>query len=99
LVILILIHSLIDLSNCYVITNNMSDEDEWPSGRSLKWYEKIIISSAISLCIFSGIYISIWIASVEMNIYVIFIIWIFICMIVWTMLQVKKSINYGCNLE
>ena len=90
---------LIDLSSSYHIINNMSDEEELPSGRSLKWYEKIILNSVISLCIFIGIYMSIWIGSVEMNIYGIFVIWIFICMIILTMLQVKKSINYGRMLE
>jgi len=77
----------------------MSYDDEWPSGYPLKWYEKIIIGSVITLCIFTGIYMSIWIASVEMNIYVLFILWVFICMIIFTMLQVKRSINYGHRLE
>jgi hypothetical protein len=70
-------------------------DDEWPSGCPLKWYEKIIIGSVITLCIFAGIYMSIWIASVEMNVYVLFILWVFICMIILTMLQVKRSINHG----
>ena len=73
----------------------MSYDDEWPSGCPLKWYEKIIIGSVITLCIFTGIYMSIWIASVEMNVYVLFILWVFICMIILTMLQVKRSINHG----
>jgi len=42
----------------------MSNNGEWMLGRPLKWYEKIIISSVISLCVFSGIYLSIWIASI-----------------------------------
>ena len=36
----------------------MSYDDEWSSGCPLKWYEKIIIGSVITLCIFSGIYLS-----------------------------------------
>ena len=60
----------------------MSDDVEWPSRCPLKWFEKIIIGSVITLCIFTGIYMSIWIASVEMNIYVLFILWVFICMII-----------------
>ena len=77
----------------------MSNNGEWMSGRPLKWYEKIIISSVISLCVFSGIYLSIWIVSIEMNVYVLFILWVFICMIVWNMILVKRSINQGRILE
>ena len=77
----------------------MINNDEWILGRPLKWYEKIIISSVITLCIFSGIYLSIWIASIEMNVYVLFILWIFICMIIWNMILVKRSINQGRILE
>jgi hypothetical protein len=72
----------------------MRYDDEGPSGCPLKWYEKIIIGSVITLCIFTGIYMTIWIASVEMNVYVLFILWVFICMIILTMLQVKRSINH-----
>ena len=71
------------------------DNDERILGRPLKWYEKLIINSVIALCIISGFYLSIWIAYIEMNVYVIFIIWVLICMIVRTMLLVKKSINQG----
>jgi hypothetical protein len=53
----------------------MSYDDEWPSRCPLKWFEKIIIDSVITLYIFTGIYMSIWIASVEMNIYGLFILW------------------------
>ena len=77
----------------------MSYDDEWPSGCPLKWYEKIIIGSVITLCVFTGIYMSIWIASVEMNVYVLFILWVFICMIIWNMILVKRSINQGRILE
>jgi len=77
----------------------MSNNGEWMLGRSLKWYEKIIISSVIVLCVFSGIYLSIWIFSIEMNVYVLFILWVFICMIVWNMILVKRSINQGRILE
>jgi hypothetical protein len=73
----------------------MSYDDEWPSGCPLKWYEKIIIGSVTTLCIFAGIYMSIWIAAVEMKIYVLFILWVFICVIILTMFQVKRSINHG----
>jgi hypothetical protein len=73
----------------------MSYDDEWASGCPLKWYEKIIIGYVITLCIVRGIYMSIWIVSVEMNIYVLFILWVFICMIILTMIQVKRSINHG----
>ena len=79
----------------YYITNSMSYDDEWSSGGPLKWYEKIIIGSVITLCIFAGIYMSIWIASVELNVYVLFILWVFICVIILTMFQVKRSINHG----
>ncbi len=50
------------------------DNDGWTLGCPLKWYEKIIISSAITLCILSGFYPSIWITSIEMNVYAIFIV-------------------------
>jgi len=39
----------------------MSNNGEWMLGRPLKWYEKIIISSVITLCVFRGIYLSFWI--------------------------------------
>ena len=77
----------------------MSNNGEWMLGRRLKWYEKIILSSVITLCVFSGIYLSIWIVSIDMNIYVLFILWVFICMIIWNMILVKRSINQGRILE
>jgi hypothetical protein len=78
----------------YYITNNMSYDNEWPSRCPLKWFVKIIIDSVITLYIFTGIYMSVWIASVETNIYVLFILWVFICIILLTMLQVKRNINH-----
>jgi hypothetical protein len=77
----------------------MSNNGEWMLGRPLKWFEKIIIGSVITLCVFSGIYLSIWIVSIEMNVYVLFILWVFICMIIWNMILVKRSINQGRILE